>query len=131
MTKIDEFFGNYLKTEHIEGEVIYTVKECKGEVVGKDNDKETKAVLYFEGVEKGLVLNKTNSETISELSGSREIEEWDGIEVCLYVDPKVMYAGKKVGGIRLKEVPSNPVKSKGMKPGNAEDPAAAMKKFAE
>ncbi len=131
MTKLDEFFGNYLKTEHITGEVIYTIKEVVPEKIGRENNKETKAVAHFEGVDKGLALNKVNAEAIAEISGSREIEDWVGTKVCLYVDPDVEFAGKKVGGIRIKKVPSSGVKSKEMKPGNAEDPAAAMKKFAE
>lgn len=42
----------------------------------------TKAVLYFEGKEKRLVLNGTNTETLCNAYGA-ESEEWVGKEVSL------------------------------------------------
>lgn len=102
MTAIDEFFGAYLKTEDIKEEMSVTVKEVKVETMGREDKAESKPVVYFDELDKGLALNKVNSEALAELAGSREIEEWAGSKCILYVDRNVMFGGKRVGGIRVK-----------------------------
>lgn len=108
MTSIDEFFGNYLKSQDIKGETKVKIKEVKVESLGRGGDAKDKLVVYFDGFEKGLALNKVNSEAIADVANSREIEKWKGVEVSLYVDPNVQFAGQRVGGIRVK-VPSQGV----------------------
>ena len=100
MTSMDEFFGSYLKTEDIKKDLEVTVKEVKPEQF-REEEKE-KLVVYFDELEKGLAMNKVNSEAMAEIAGSREIEEWVGTRVCLYVDKNVMFGGKRVGGIRIR-----------------------------
>lgn len=102
MTSIDEFFGNFLKVEDIKGEMSVTVKEVKVETVGREQEAKDKPIVYFEGLEKGLALNKINSEALAEIAGSREIESWPKTKAILYVDKNVMFGGKRVGGIRVK-----------------------------
>lgn len=102
MTSIDEFFGDYLKTEHVKEEKEYQIKNVKIEKIGRGDQQEKKVVVYFEGLDKGLALNKINSNAIAKVADSREIEDWDGVKVILYVDPDVTYMGDTVGGIRIK-----------------------------
>jgi hypothetical protein len=45
---------------------------------------ETKAVLYFRGKEKGLLLNKTNARTVQQLARSPLTEDWAGLAITLY-----------------------------------------------
>lgn len=108
MTSIDEFFGNYLKSQDIKSETKVTIKEVKVESLGRGAEAKDKLVVYFDGFEKGLALNKVNSEAIADVANSREIESWKGVEVSLYVDPNVQFGGQRVGGIRIK-VPSQGV----------------------
>lgn len=108
MTSMDEFFGSFLKTEDIKKEMKVTIKDVKPESVGREGDSKDKLVVYFEELEKGLALNKVNAEALAEATNSREIEEWFGIKVVLYVDRNVMFGGKRVGGIRIR-VPSQGV----------------------
>jgi hypothetical protein len=63
----------------------------------------TKLVLYFDGTPKGLILNMSNGDTLCELTGSEDPLKWPGTSVELYVDDAVIYAGKRVGGIRLRK----------------------------
>lgn len=56
-------------------------------------------VLYFQGKDKGVVLNKTNARTISAAYGD-DTEAWAGQPVELY-EAEVMYEGKAVPGIRM------------------------------
>lgn len=118
MTSIDEFFGNFLKSEYFaKGEEMnLTVKEVKIERVGREDDIENKIVIYFSGLRadlasKGLGLNKVNAEAMAEITGTKTIEQWVGARVCLYVDPNVMFGGKRVGGVRVKAVLPSPVAS--------------------
>jgi len=122
MTSIDEFFGNFLKSEYFaKGEEMnLVIKEVKVERVGREDDIENKIVVYFSGLrsdlaEKGLGLNKVNAEAIAEISKTKVIEQWVGVRVCLYVDPNVMFGGKRVGGVRVKAIAS-PAPAQAVKP---------------
>lgn len=100
------FPSNYLKHEDLNGRhVAVTIERVVVETVGQGEDKETKPVLYFRNGSKGMTLNKTNAETITELLGTDETDEWIGKRVVLYHDKNVMFGGKKVGGIRIMAAP--------------------------
>jgi hypothetical protein len=62
-----------------------------------------KLVLYFVGLDKGLVLNKTNAATIKDALGA-DPANWVGAVVELVVE-SVTFAGKPVNGLRLKVLP--------------------------
>ena len=73
--KAKNFIGKRLKL------VIDRVETVTYEA--KDNQPEqTKPVLYFEGKEKRLVLNGTNTETLCEAYGSMD-SDWLGHEIAL------------------------------------------------
>ena len=61
-----------------------------------------KLVAQFEAMEKRLILNSTNIAHLANLFGTHNTAHWRG-EMTLYVDPSVTYAGRQVGGIRIKE----------------------------
>lgn len=65
-----------------------------------DVGEEQKPVLYFEGLDKGLVLNKTNVNTIMGLYG-RETDEWEGKAIGLFTQ-EVEFQGKQMLGIRVR-----------------------------
>jgi hypothetical protein len=54
----------------------------------------------------GMVLNRTNADSITEILGTDETDEWAGGRVVLYVDKTVMYAGKRTGGVRVVAPPA-------------------------
>jgi hypothetical protein len=64
----------------------------------RDVGDDTKPVAYFEGKDKGLVLNKTNSNTISAAYGD-ETDDWVGAEIVLY-ETMVEFQGQRKPGIR-------------------------------
>ena len=98
----DAFPSKYLKSNDLKGRpVVVTMRAVAYEPVG--NDKEMKPVLYFQGKDKGLVLNKTNTNTIMALTGSPVTEEWDGVAITLY-PTETSYAGETVDCIRIKKV---------------------------
>src|SRR5689334_10228998 len=98
------FPSKYLKAEGDipdEGNLILTIRKCVMETVGSDDDQETKPVLYFEETDKGLVLNRTNSNTITGLLGTPETDEWRGQRIALF-STEVAYGGRQVLGIRVR-----------------------------
>jgi hypothetical protein len=94
------FPGSYLKAADLQNRTIKCIIDrVQMETIG-DEDK---PVLYFQGKDKGLVLNKTNSGSISALYGA-ETDAWEGKEVKLF-PTKVNYAGSMVDAIRIKLEP--------------------------
>lgn len=86
-----------------EEEATVTIKRVRLEEVGKD---ESKPVVYFNELEKGLVLNKTNAHTFIELHGE-ETDDWIGQQVTLFVTT-TNFEGKQVEAIRVKGKPRVP-----------------------
>ena len=55
------------------------------ELKEKDGSTKRKFVVYFEGVEKALVLNKTNAQKLAAAFG-KDHSKWIGMEVELYAE---------------------------------------------
>ncbi len=70
-----------------------------------DPDKPDKPVLFFNGVEKGLVLNRTNAQMIAGFFGT-ETTSWNGKQVELY-HAFTQLKGKTVACIRVR-LPGRP-----------------------
>jgi hypothetical protein len=82
------FPSPYLKAADLQGRRV-PVKISRVEM--QEFTDEVKPVVYFEGKSKGLVLNKTNANTISAAYGD-ETEDWEGKETVLY-EAEVEYQG--------------------------------------
>ena len=94
----DQFPSKYLRASDLNGEQTYVMRVVVLEEVG--TDKEKKPVLYFEAVDKGLVLNKTNSGTIATLYGD-DTDEWRGEAITLF-QAMVSFQGETKPAIRVK-----------------------------
>ena len=102
----DAFPSKYLKAIDLQNqEAIATISKVTSEVLENDGKKEEKAVVYFEGFDKGLVLNKTNGMSIAEIAGSEVFESWPGACISLYTMP-VQFGSKLVEAIRVKRPPA-------------------------
>jgi hypothetical protein len=101
MPNIDEFFpSKYLKASDLKGrEPVLTIAKVLYEPVGQG--KQMKGVVYFDKVEKGLVLNKTNANRITQIAGSGITEEWRGVQIKLYT-AQVEFQGAPVDAIRIR-----------------------------
>ncbi len=98
---IDSAFpSTYLKASDLGASApLVTIDRVEVEPVGRD--REMKPVLYFKGKEKGVVLNKTNSNMIATLTGSRDTDDWSGCQVRLYATT-TEFGGETVECIRVK-----------------------------
>lgn len=91
------FPSQYLKAADLQGrEIPVTMARVVMEKVGTDQ----KPVLYFQGKDRGVALNKTNSMTIASVYGSNT-DTWPGKQVVLF-PAWVDYQGKQVQAIRIR-----------------------------
>ena len=117
--------GNYLRKEDIHEPVMVTVANVWSEAVM--NSARKKLMISFKEIEKPLILNKTNIKRLVDIFNTQDTSQWKG-RVTLYVEQGVEYAGRVVGGLRLKQA-EQPVASPGLssQPGyaNGEYPTEA------
>ena len=97
---INEVFpSDYLKASDLQGRRLkLIISHVEMKTLGTDS----KPVLFFEGKDKGLVLNKTKAQTLAS-SFSPETNGWAGREVCIY-PTKVAFQGQMVDSIGLEIV---------------------------
>lgn len=108
------FNSPYLSSADIVGPTTLTVARVALE---PDKTKKTKDVFntaYFAEREirpgeklKPMILNATNSKTLSVLAGSAFIDDWTGIKVTIYVDKNVKFGKEVMEGLRIS--PTAPV----------------------
>lgn len=84
-------------------DLIVTIKSVSNELVASpDGKKETCSVMSFVENVKPMVLNATNSKTITKLLKTPYIEEWTGRKIQLYVQKGVKAFGDVVDAIRVR-----------------------------
>lgn len=99
--KVSEAYPTkYISASDLNGKTAKVIiANCAMEKVGEDQ----KPVLYFNGKQKGLALNKTNANNIAHAYGD-EMDEWRGAEVELFT-ALVDYQGKTVEAVRVRVPP--------------------------
>jgi len=100
------FPSKWLKADDLEGKTVrVTIRSCVMETIGDDN----KPVMYFEGKDKGMVLNKTNWARMELGFRSIDSDDWTGKDILLYSEP-VTFQGRTVNGLRVRiDQPAPPV----------------------
>ena len=89
------FPSKYLKADDLNGtRALVTIDTVKVERIAGGEDE--KPVVYFERRDKGLVLNRTNATTISEIAGTEETASVDGI---VHVGDLIVYDDNTSGAI--------------------------------
>ncbi len=98
MDVLEEFFpSKHLKAGDLNGkEIMVTINRVEREKVGDD----MKAVLYFNGKEKGVALNKGNTKILAESFG-RDSGGWIGQQIVLF-SVWTEYQNKPVQGLRVR-----------------------------
>lgn len=95
------FPSKYLKAADLgDATPVVTISHVDMELMPGDA-RETRPVCYFEGKQKGVVLNRTNSNAIAQVAGSPETDNWAGVQVQLYV-AIVSFKGEEVEAIRIR-----------------------------
>lgn len=106
MTTITDLFpSRYLAAADLEGhDKTVTIRRHDVEEMFTQNKRAKKPVLYFNGEQKGMVLNKTNALIIAELYGET-LEDWRGKAITLY-PAEVEAFGRNTIALRVR--PSRP-----------------------
>lgn len=87
------FGGKYLNASHVTMPFVGTVESVELEDV--DGNGKSKPVLRFEGRDRGVVLNSTRYDMVSQLAGSRDTDNWIGIKIRV-ARGKTRFGGKAV-----------------------------------
>jgi len=96
--------GQFLKKADVNPPVVWTITDAKEQTVtAPGKPPQDKVVLFFDGSRKGLVLNMACGDALYDITGHEDPEEWIGQQVELFVDDNVNYAGKRIGGVRLRK----------------------------
>lgn len=105
--KVSEAYpSTYLKASDLQNRnVPVVIDRCEYEKIGEDN----KLVMYFKDKTKGMVLNKTNANTVSMLYGD-DTDDWEGGDLILY-STRVDFQGKSVDAIRVRVPPRKPTRT--------------------
>ncbi len=99
------FPSKWIRATDLQGrDITMTILRVLEEVVDRDGG-DTKPVVYFGGTKKGLVLNKVNADTITEMAGE-ETDDWTGQIITLY-PTKTDFGGTRVDCIRIRDLPPN------------------------
>lgn len=108
----DFFDSDYLASWDLDGDTVVEFEKFRyEEVTGEKGRKDKCLVAYFKGYDKGMIVNVTNSKTISQLHESIYPIDWIGKEITLFVDDNVKSKGGEiVSGIRVR--PTIPVKAR-------------------
>lgn len=131
MTTITDLYPpKYINADDLDGRdhvltmcaIVWEEIEAKGQGA---NEKATKPVMYFAEVPKGIVLNKTNGDTITALYGP--VENWIGQRVTLFSTVERSF-GKQRGVVRVrpKAPAASTPSSSGLKPRPAPQPGAVI-----
>lgn len=112
--------SKYLKAADVEESPVLTIADVKEESIGQGAQADNKWILYFAEEEKGLVLNRTNINTIAGLYGD-DTDDWEGKKITLFAT-QVDFQGKQVDAIRVR---NKPPKTKEAKAPKAEPVTAA------
>ena len=100
--------GDFLFAFDLNGkDVTVTIASVvAGEITGERGKKNKKPIISFEGKEKKLALNATNSKTIASLYGNYT-EKWIGKSITLYPTTTTMGA-ETVEAIRIRPTVPKP-----------------------
>lgn len=105
MPSLDDLYpSKWLKASDLKGQSYrMTIDRVTIEDVG---EHDRKPVLWLKGANKGIVLNRTNADSVG-LSHGRNTDAWTGKEVEIYVQG-VAFQGQTVPAIRMRGI-SQPV----------------------
>jgi hypothetical protein len=123
-TKDTVFQRKFLNASDLKGQpVVVTIKDAPlQKLKNGSGEEQQKTVLYFLGKTKGLPLNLTNWDSVADVTGENDSDNWRGHKIELYPTTTDM-KGKTVECIRVRapaqrELPTKP------KPEPAPSPAS-------
>lgn len=103
MPRVSEMFpSKFLKAADLQGQAHVLVMDRLeySNLAPENQPEDMKWVLFFQGKDRGLVLNVTNTKRLGEIHGE-DTDDWSGKEIVLYPD-KTDLKGQMVDCIRVR-----------------------------
>lgn len=98
MKATDAFPSKYISASDLQGrDVTVKITHVTSEEIGGKQ----KFICYFAGGKKGLVLNKTNWNSIVRITGCEDSDDWTGMEIGLF-ETMVDFQGDSVPAVRIR-----------------------------
>ncbi len=95
--------SKFLKRDEVGRGLLVTIQDVRQENVAKEGaPEELKWCAHFREIEKPIVLNWINLQTVAKIAGDDDSDNWGGQMIVLYDDPNVSFGGKITGGIRIR-----------------------------
>jgi hypothetical protein len=112
-TRDESFPSKYLKAADLGGKAItVTIASAVQETLkSPEKGEEVKTVLSFKGGKKTLPLNMTNWDSVADITGEGNSDNWPGYKIQLY-PAKTEMKGKPVDCIRVREPDQRELKPK-------------------
>lgn len=86
------------------GDLILTIDKVTKETVTLDGGKkEDHMLIHYKEVEKPMICNVINGQTIAQLANSNYIEDWPGMRIALYAKSGIKVGTKVKDGLRIRE----------------------------
>ena len=100
--------SKYIKTEELNGRTVdLVIDRVVGEMIkSNEGPDEHKAVVYFVGKDRGMILNATNWDTLESVYGG-ESDDWAGKEMQLF-PTTTRFGSKTVPCMRIQFANSAP-----------------------
>jgi hypothetical protein len=103
MRRSERFPSRFVQASDLKpGGVTVTIDRVDMVEIGQGRDKKEKPVVQFKNASKGLVLNRTNDEVITDLFGDDD-RDWRGQKIVLF-PTTTPFGGKVVDCIRVRAV---------------------------
>ena len=91
------------KDDIIPGGLVVTIAKFEiTDIEDRDGSTKEKMCVYFQELDKPLVLNNTNAQALKLFTGAEMPLDAIGKKVEMYVDPSVSFGGQIIGGIRFR-----------------------------
>jgi hypothetical protein len=101
--------SKYLKKEDCGKGILLTIDRLEIANVAKAGEpEENKHILCFREDVNPMVLNSVNAQLIAKITNSEETDDWTGHQIVAYSDPSIMFAGRVIGGIRVRAPRNRP-----------------------
>jgi hypothetical protein len=101
MASYDDIYGSrFLTADELKKPVTVTIERVETETFNRPGESpRTKAVAYFKGHTKGMVINKTNAGVLADSFG-KGFSDWVGQSVTIKPE-STTFAGKATKGLRI------------------------------
>jgi hypothetical protein len=123
------FPKKHLCADDLNGEpVTLTIKCAQQEAMRNNGQEQTKTVLYFRDGYKPFPLNQTNWDSIADITGEDDSDNWKGHQAEAYPTTTQSPGGDIVPCVRFRAPPQGELKPQQSQPQPAANPKPAVAK---